>query len=62
MHCAEKGEVVVDVEGFATPTSLMLTCRDGGGGFLFSCVANFGLETVIIPKRLSKDGFLFTCY
>jgi len=22
-----------------------------GGGFLFSCVVNFGLETVIIPRR-----------
>jgi hypothetical protein len=46
VRCAEKGEVVVDVERSAATTSWMLL------GGLLSGVINFRLEQVIIPMCL----------
>jgi len=48
--CIERCAVVVDVEGFSTTT------LNVGFGSAFSWVANFRLETVIIPKRLCFSG------
>ena len=58
MHCAEKGEVVVEVEGFAATASWMLETVS------VLWVVDFRLETVIVPSFVAslRCGFVSGCF